>query len=67
MRAYIDDQPRGPSFGNARLVRNLFEASIELHATRIVERPQPTRQELSTLVPDDIPAPGAALPTSDPP
>ena len=35
VRAYVDAQPRGPSFGNARLVRNLFEAAIELHATRV--------------------------------
>ena len=33
----VDAQPRGPSFGNARLVRNLFEAAIELHATRVVD------------------------------
>jgi hypothetical protein len=66
VRAYLDAQPRGPSFGNARLVRNLFEAAIELHASRIVDRdPQPaaTKEELSTLLPEDIPAPGAALPT----
>jgi hypothetical protein len=66
VRAYVDAQPRGPSFGNARLVRNLFEAAIELHASRIVEQPEPSRDELSTLVPDDIPAPGATLPTTGP-
>jgi SpoVK/Ycf46/Vps4 family AAA+-type ATPase len=61
VRAYVDAQPRGPSFGNARLVRNLFEHSIELHATRVVDRPETTKDELSTLLPDDIPAPGVAL------
>jgi hypothetical protein len=61
VRAYIDAQPRGPSFGNARLVRNLFEASIELHATRIVTLKTATKQELSHLLPDDIPSPGTAL------
>ncbi|MGH8978869.1 MAG: AAA family ATPase [Acidimicrobiia bacterium] len=65
VRAYLDAQPRGPSFGNARLVRNLFEASIELHATRIVDREGATKEELSTLLPDDIPDPGAALPPDD--
>ena len=62
VRAYCDAQVRGPSFGNARLVRNLFEAAIELHATRIVEQPQTTKEELSTLLPGDIPAPGQVLP-----
>ena len=62
VRSYVDAQVRGPSFGNARLCRNLFEAAIELHASRIVEQPQTTKEELSTLLPDDIPAPGAALP-----
>ena len=65
-RAYLDAQPRGPSFGNARLVRNLFEAAIELHATRVVDHAEPTKDELSTLLPDDIPEPGTALPTDEP-
>ena len=66
VRAYVDAQPRGPSFGNARLVRNLFEAAIELHATRVVDHPDATKDELSTLVPDDIPTPGTALPSGEP-
>ena len=37
VRSYLDAQQRGPTFGNARVVRNLFEAAIELHATRVVE------------------------------
>jgi hypothetical protein len=61
VRAYIDAQPRGPSFGNARLARNLFEHAIELHATRVVDNTETTKDELSTLVPADIPAPGAPL------
>ena len=61
VRAYIDAQPRGPSFGNARLARNLFEHAIELHATRVVDKSETTKDELSTLVPADIPAPGAPL------
>lgn len=64
VRAYVDAQPRGPTFGNARLVRNLFEAAIELHATRVVEHPEPSREALSTLAPDDIPTPGSPLPAA---
>ncbi len=58
---YLDAQPRGPSFGNARLVRNLFEASIELHATRVVGHEETNKEVLSTLLPDDIPEPGTPL------
>jgi hypothetical protein len=66
VRSYIDAEPRGPSFGNARLVRNLFEAAIELHATRVVIHDTATKDMLSTLVPDDIPEPRTPLaPTSD--
>lgn len=65
VRAYLDAQARGPAFGNARLVRNLFESAIELHATRVVEEDKPTRDQLSTLVPDDIPAPGTTLPAGE--
>jgi len=61
VRAYIDAQARRPTFGNARLVRNLFEAAIELHATRVVEHDSPTRDVLSTLDPEDIPVPGSQL------
>jgi hypothetical protein len=66
VRAYVDAQPRGPSFGNARLVRNLFEAAIELHATRVVDHADATKDELSTLLPEDIPAPGTTLASSEP-
>lgn len=62
VRAYIDAQARGETFGNARLARNLFEAAVARHASRVVEIAQPTKEDLSTLLPDDIPDPGTALP-----
>jgi Holliday junction resolvasome RuvABC ATP-dependent DNA helicase subunit len=65
VRAFCDAQPRGPSFGNARMTRNLFEAAIELHATRIVDKEGATKEDLSTLLPEDIPDPGTALPTTE--
>lgn len=64
VRAYLDAQQRGPTFGNARVVRNLFEAAIELHATRVVTHEAPSKDELSRFAPDDIPAPGDTLPAS---
>jgi SpoVK/Ycf46/Vps4 family AAA+-type ATPase len=56
--ACIDAQQRGPAFGNGRLVRNLFEAAVARHATRIAEIDEPTREQLSTLTAADIPHAG---------
>jgi hypothetical protein len=61
VRAYVDAQPRGPTFGNARLARNLFEAAVARHASRVVELTEPSKDDLCTLLPADIPEPGAAL------
>ena len=61
VRAFLDSQQRGPTFGNARLARNLFEASVARHATRVVEMGDPSTEDLSSLLPDDIPAVGTAL------
>jgi stage V sporulation protein K len=40
--------------GNARLVRNIVEKAIRKQATRLVKRSRLTRQELMTLVPEDL-------------
>ncbi len=67
VRGFLDAQERGPTFGNARLARNLFEASVAHHASRVVELGAPGVEELSTLRPEDIPAAGAQLdPAHDP-
>ena len=58
LRAWLAAQPRGPSFGNARLVRNAFEQAITNQASRLVELPQPTDEELVTLIARDLPAAG---------
>ena len=55
VRAWLDAQPRGPTFGNGRLARNLFEAAVARHATRIVDVKDPTDEQLMTLVAADIP------------
>ncbi len=47
-------QPRGSGFGNGRLARNLFEAAVGHHATRLVDVENPTDHQLSTLEADDI-------------
>ncbi|MCU1430027.1 MAG: hypothetical protein JWL83_4027 [Actinomycetia bacterium] len=60
-REFLDAQPRDASFGNARLARNLFEAAVARHATRVVEIESPTKDDLCTLLPADILEPGAPL------
>jgi hypothetical protein len=56
VRTYVEAQPRGPEFGNARLVRNLFEAAVARQATRIAGLGNANREQLSTLLPEDIPS-----------
>jgi stage V sporulation protein K len=40
--------------GNARLVRNILERAIRRHATRLVNRPDASRDELMLLLPEDL-------------
>ena len=55
VRAWFDAQDRSKGFGNARVARNLFEASVARHASRVVAVESPTDEQLTTLVPDDVP------------
>ncbi len=54
--------PRGPGFGNGRLARNLFEAAVARHATRLVDVADPTDEQLTTIEAVDI----AAVPVAHP-
>jgi SpoVK/Ycf46/Vps4 family AAA+-type ATPase len=54
LRTKLDATDRGRGFGNARLVRNLFEAAIARHATRVVAIAHPTDDDLTTLTAADI-------------
>lgn len=56
--AWLTAFPRGKGFGNGRLARNLFEDAVGRHATRVVTIKDPTDDELCTLMPEDIAAPG---------
>jgi Cdc6-like AAA superfamily ATPase len=56
VRAWFEAQPRGKGFGNARLARNLFEASVARHASRVVAVDSPTDAQLMTIEAEDIPA-----------
>lgn len=52
---------RGHGFGNGRLARNLFEAAVSRHATRLVEVESPSDEQLTTLEAVDI----ASVPTEN--
>ncbi|MDL4772590.1 AAA family ATPase [Actinomadura xylanilytica] len=62
--------PRGRSFGNARLMRNLCERAIALQARRITSKKKTTPGELTALLPDDVPdtlsGVTRAVPVTDP-
>lgn len=51
LRRYLETLPRTQDFGNARLVRNLFEAAIARKALRIVESGD---RDLTHLTPADL-------------
>ncbi|HEX2047586.1 MAG TPA: AAA family ATPase [Acidimicrobiales bacterium] len=55
--AYVSARPRDRGFGNARMVRNLFEAAVSAHASRVVELGEVTDEALVTLEAADIPSP----------
>lgn len=50
----IEAEPRGRGFGNARFVRNVFEAAIGHHALRLSDVEVPTDEQLTTLTADDV-------------
>ena len=47
---------REEHFGNARAVRNLFEHTISNHANRVAQLPNPSDEDLRTILMDDLPA-----------
>ena len=59
VRARFAEEPRGPGFGNGRLARNLFEASVAAQASRVVGLAAPSDEELLGLTAPDVLA-GAA-------
>lgn len=57
--AWFGAHERGRGFGNGRLARNLFEAAVSRHATRLVDVADPTDEQLTTMEAADI----ASVPT----
>jgi len=56
VRIRIDAIPRGKGFGNGRVVRNLFEASLATHASRVVGLENPSDHDLSAISAEDVAA-----------
>jgi len=48
--------PKGPSFGNGRTARQVFETMVERHAVRLAQLADVTTEELQLLLPEDLPA-----------
>ena len=54
LASVIHREPRGRGFGNARFVRNLFEAAVSRQADRLAAVEHPTDEQLTTLTAADI-------------
>lgn len=52
---------RDENFGNARVVRNLFEKCVQNQANRIVKARKPSKKMLKTFIEIDIPEPNDTL------
>jgi DNA polymerase III delta prime subunit len=53
-RSWFAAVPRDRGFGNGRLARNLLEAAIARHASRLVQVEDPTNDDLLTLTAPDV-------------
>ncbi|MEU1019107.1 right-handed parallel beta-helix repeat-containing protein [Streptomyces sp. NPDC005900] len=54
---YFTALPKGPAFGNGRTARQTFEAMVERHAGRVAQLPEPSKDDLTLLYPEDLPEP----------
>jgi stage V sporulation protein K len=54
-------EKRDNSFGNARVIRNIFEKCVQKQANRIVHIKKLSKKSLSTLIQEDIPEPKEIL------
>ncbi|MEU9405931.1 right-handed parallel beta-helix repeat-containing protein [Streptomyces sp. NPDC048281] len=64
---YFETVPKGPTFGNGRVARQVFESMIGAQASRLAAHPPGHDHELSLLTAADIPpAPRPPSPTPEP-
>ena len=64
-RRVLDAVPRTKGFGNARVARNLFEASVNRHASRVVGLEEHTEADLTSLTADDVPDTISGVPAAE--
>ncbi len=60
LRAVLAAEPRDRGFGNARFIRNVFEEAVGRQAQRLTALDEPTDEQLTTLIADDLAPVGAA-------
>ncbi|WP_217561841.1 right-handed parallel beta-helix repeat-containing protein, partial [Streptomyces sp. GbtcB6] len=66
---YFEDVPKGPTFGNGRVARQVFESMIGSQASRLATHPPGHDSELSLLTAADVtpaPRPPSPRPTTAP-
>ncbi|MGW4995460.1 right-handed parallel beta-helix repeat-containing protein [Streptomyces mirabilis] len=51
---YFEEVPKGPTFGNGRVARQVFESMISNQASRLAIQPPASDPELSRLIAEDI-------------
>ncbi|MFG2525144.1 right-handed parallel beta-helix repeat-containing protein [Streptomyces sp. NPDC048527] len=56
LQRYFDALVRDDRFGNGRTARQTFQRMTERHAQRVVELAEPTTEDLTTLLPEDLPS-----------
>ncbi|HEY9751010.1 MAG TPA: AAA family ATPase [Allocoleopsis sp.] len=52
---------KNKNFGNARLVRNLFEKTVERQANRLIKLDQVSKELMMTILPEDLPETGPSM------
>ena len=52
----LTHERRTANFGNARTIRNLFEQTISNHANRVASIASPSQNDLTTILPPDVPS-----------
>lgn len=64
LTAYFEQIPKGPTFGNGRVARQLFESMINRQASRLAAHPPGADSEFTRLTGDDVEKPPGAQPAT---
>ncbi|MFB6892570.1 right-handed parallel beta-helix repeat-containing protein [Kitasatospora sp. NPDC056327] len=61
LAGYFAELPRDEGFGNGRTARQVFQWITERHAQRVADLREPTAEDLTTVLPEDLPECGTAV------